>query len=127
MVLNDFIPGYSEIEGDYAFNLTTERTFDNEKDILEYLESTRSERGTIHWNKDKDNPSRIMVGAYFTSDGELIFSLTIVADGSKEEKYFQSLKDVLGSDIGVISYNQFPAFESGEDFRNKYGRQGRRV
>src|SRR6478736_8520864 len=77
LVLNKFIPGYNEIDGDYAFNLTTDQTFDNEESVLNYLENGKTEKGTIHWNKEKDNPDRIMVGAYFTSDGELILSVTV--------------------------------------------------
>jgi hypothetical protein len=123
LVLNKFIPGYRKIEGDYAFNSTTDLTFEDEEGILRYLEKTTTERGTIHWNKENDNPDNVMIGAYFTTDGQLIFSLTILGDGNKEEKYLDDLKLTLDSNIGVIYYNQFPDFENGEDFRNKYGLQ----
>jgi hypothetical protein len=46
-----------------------------------------------------------------------------LADGDREERYVQQLKKILRSDIGVISYNEFPEFRDGEDFKNKYGLQ----
>ena len=121
LVLNKFIPGYKEIDGDYAFNLNTDQTFDSEENVLRYLENAKSEAGTIHWKKETDNPDKIMVGAYFTSDGHLILSITLHADGSKEEKYFNELRGILTSDVGMISYNQFPEFKDGEDFKNRCG------
>ena len=123
LVLNEFIPGCKEIDGGYAFNSTTDLTFDNEASVLRYLEDAKTEKGTIHWSKKEDNFDSIMIGAYFTSDGQLILGLTVSANGYREQKYLKELKGILGSDIGVISYSQFLEFDNGEDFKNKYSLQ----
>ena len=109
-VLNEFIPGYKNIAGDYAFNLELDLVFENEERILDYLEINKNETGVIYWNKHHDNPDRIMVGAYFLPDEKLILSLTLPASASgvKEEEYLERLKKFLGTGLGVIYYNQFP-------------------
>jgi len=119
-VLNEFIPGYKTIEGDYAFNSTSNLTFIDEDEILTYLENNETERGAIDWNKKQNNPNGIMVGAHFTTDSHLIMSLTVSGDGSKEGKYLELLKSILNSTIGVIYYNLFPGFKDGEDFKRRY-------
>jgi|GEM_PF-1480781 len=118
-ILNSFISGYEKCDSESFDDATTGQTFANEDEILSYLEANKHEYATLHWNKDHDNPDRVMAGAYFTRDGKLIFSLTLPADGRKEEKFFTELQKVLNSDIGVIFYNKFPEFEDGDDFRRK--------
>jgi hypothetical protein len=124
LVLNKYIPDYEKIQADnYSFNLTNEMEFETEEQMIEYLVMTKGEHGTLYWNKKENNPHRIMVGAHFTTDGELIMSLTLPGDDVKEEKYLEDLKRTLNSDTGVIYYNCFPDFKDGADFRNKYGLQ----
>lgn len=119
LVLNEFIPDYKQIPGDYTFNLATDQIFNNENEILEYLEIKKTEKATLYWNKESNNPDQVMVSAYYTSDEQLIFGLTVLADGLKEEKYLSSLKSILDSDTAAIYYNQFPEFTDGIDFKNK--------
>lgn len=121
-VLNKYIPGYEKISGDYWFG-GIGKEFANEDEILTYLEINKNEWGCIHWNKYNDNPDRIMVGAYFKRDNCLIMSLTVAGDDIKEVTYLEDLKRTLNSDIGIISYNYFPPFESGEDFKDQFGPQ----
>jgi len=118
-VLNNFIPGYEPIDGDYNFNGNIDLPLPNEEGVLDYLEVNKNLPGLIYWNKQTDNPDRIMAGAHFTSDAHLIFSLTIQADGTKEERYFKELQSLLSSEVGVVYYNLLPEFEDGEDFRRK--------
>jgi hypothetical protein len=124
-VLDKFVPGYKKIDGDYSFNLQIETTFDDEDQILTHLEVNKTERGTIHWNTPIESLDNVTVGAYFTSDEQLILSVTVLGDGQKEETYFNDLKTILHSSVGLISYNQIPDFKDGEDFKNKYGPQRR--
>jgi hypothetical protein len=110
-VLNEFIPEYKKIAGDYAFNPEIDVAFENEDSILNYLEINKTEKGIIHWNKHQDNPDRVMAGAYFLRDGNLILSLTLPASGIKEIQYLERLKRFLGTSLGVIYYNQFPVLD----------------
>ncbi len=48
-------------------------------------------------------------------------SLTLRADGTKENRYWQQLKQLLQSEVAIISYTLFPEFDDGEDFKRKYG------
>jgi hypothetical protein len=124
LVLSKYIPGYEKIQADiYSFNRTNEMEFATEEQMIEYLVMTKDENGTLYWNKKKDNPDRVMVGAHFTSDGALIMSLTLPGDEVKEVAYLEDLKRTLSSDTGVIYYNCFPDFKDGADFKNKYGLQ----
>jgi hypothetical protein len=110
-VLNEFIPGYKKIAGDYAFNHEVDLVFESEDGILNYLEMNNTKKGVIHWNKHQDNPDGIMVGAYFLPDGKLILSLTLPASGIKEVQYLETLKRFLGTGVGVIYYDQFPVLD----------------
>lgn len=122
-VLDRFVPGHKKIDGDYSFNLQIEMTFSDEEHVLTYLEENLTIAGTIHWSSTNDNSDNMTVGAYFTTDGQLILSLTILGDGQKEQTCLNDLKTILQSEVGLISYNQFPPFKNGEDFENKYGLQ----
>ena len=127
LVLNKYIPNYEKIQADdYNFNVTNELEFVTEEQMIEYLVMAKGEKGTLYWNKKNNNTDRIVVGAHFTTDGELIMSLTLHGDGMKEKKYLEDLKKTLNSDSGMISYNWFPDFEDGADFKNKYDLQQKR-
>jgi hypothetical protein len=62
-----------------------------------------------------------MVGAIITEDDKLIMSLTIDCNKETENKYFEKLKNILNSDIGVVSYINPADYENGHDFISKYG------
>ncbi|MGZ5243413.1 MAG: hypothetical protein ACXWW0_05950 [Bacteroidia bacterium] len=61
-----------------------------------------------------------MGGAFFTSDGMLIMSLTVNPITKTEQEYLKELKKFLDSKIGVINYINPPEFENGHDFIAKY-------
>jgi len=48
-------------------------------------------------------------------------SLTIEGTKETESNYFEKLKNLLKSDIGVISYINPGEFDNGQDFITKYG------
>ena len=60
-----------------------------------------------------------MVGACFTSDGGIVFSVTTSADGRKEVSTLEKLKDLLKTSHGLISYNAYPEFVTVEDFERQ--------
>lgn len=61
-----------------------------------------------------------MVGAIITDDDKLIMSLTFDGDKEIEKKYFNKLKCILNSEIGIISYVNPTEYENGKDFVLKY-------
>jgi hypothetical protein len=63
-----------------------------------------------------DNPDKIMVGAIITEEDKLIMSLTIDGNEETENKYFEKLKIILNSGIGVISYINPADYKNGQDF-----------
>jgi hypothetical protein len=75
---------------------------------------------TFYWNKSHSNPDKIMVGANITEDNKLIMSLTFDGTEETESLYFEKLKNILSSDIGVISYINPAEYKNGKDFLAKY-------
>lgn len=126
LVLNTFIPEYQKLNLDYASRLDNENyVFKTEDEMINYfIENTGLEQN-FYWNKNHDNPDKIMVGGIITEDDKLIMSLTI--DGTEElvSKYFEKLKNILNSDIGVISYVKPTDYENGQDFITKYRQNNR--
>lgn len=122
LVLNTFIPEYEKLNLDYASLLDDEDyIFESEDEMINYFMENTGLTQTFYWNKNHDNPDRIMVGAIITEDDKLIMSLTIDCTEETEIEYFEKLKNVLNSDIGVISYINPADYENGQDFISKYG------
>ncbi|GAL87816.1 hypothetical protein Fleli_0133 [Sporocytophaga myxococcoides] len=89
--------------------------------MINYFIENTGLNQTFYWNKNHDNPDKIMVGANITEDDKLIMSLTIDGNEETESKYFEKLKNILNSDIGVISYINPVEYNNGQDFITKYG------
>lgn len=126
LVLDTFIPGYEKLNVDYATRLDDENSlFNSEVEMINYFIENTGLDQTFYWNKNHDNPDKIMVGAGITEDDKLIMSLTL--DGTEEtaKHYFEKLKTLLQSDVGVISYVDPAVYENGADFVSKYGRNTR--
>ncbi|UPQ79010.1 hypothetical protein M0M57_15495 [Flavobacterium azooxidireducens] len=122
LVLNTFIPEYEKLNLDYASRLDDENyIFKTEDEMINYLIENTGLDQTFYWNKNYDNPDKIMVGAIITADDKLIMSLTIDGTEETESKYFEKLKNLLNSDIGVISYINPADYDNGQDFITKYG------
>jgi hypothetical protein len=121
LVLNTFIPEYEKLNLDYTSRLDDEDyIFESEDEMINYFIENTGLAQTFYWNKNQDNPDRIMVGAIITEDDKLIMSLTIDGNDEKENKYFEKLKNTLNSDIGVISYFNPADYNNGQDFISKY-------
>ena len=122
LVLNTFIPEYEKLNLDYASRLDDEEyIFKTEDEMINYFIDNTGLTQTFYWNKIHDNPDRIMVGAIITQYDKLIMSLANDGIEETENKYFEKLKNILNSDIGVISYINPADYENGQDFISKYG------
>ncbi|MBO9693442.1 hypothetical protein [Chryseobacterium sp.] len=121
LVLNTFIPGYEKLNPDYTYPKDDKNyIFKTEDEMIRYFIETLSVTQTFYWNKYHDNPDRIMVGANITDDDKLIMSLTMDTTEEKKNLYFDQLKKVLQSDIGVISYINPADYKDGVDFILRY-------
>lgn len=122
LVLNMFIPEYEKLNLAYASRFDDiDYIFKSEDEMINYFIENSGLTQNFYWNKYHDNPDKIMVGAIITVDDKLIISLTIDGNAETENKYFEKLKNILNSDIGVISYINPADYENGLDFISKYG------
>lgn len=123
LVLSTFIPGHERLNLDYASKPdNAEYVFKSEEEMINYFIDNSRLTQTFYWNKPNDNPDKIMVGANITDDDKLIMSLTIDCDEETERIYFKKLKELLKSDVGIVSYVNPADYENGQDFIIKYGR-----
>ncbi len=122
LVLNTFLPGYEKLNPDYTYPSHNKNyIFKTEDEIIDYFIENPTLTQTFYWNKFHDNPDKIMIGVNITDDDKLIISLTVDGTKETEQRYFNQLKEVLQSDIGVVSYVDPVDYENGEDFIAKYG------
>ena len=122
LVLNTFIPGYEKLNLDYTSRQDDkDYIFKSEDEMINYFIENTGLTQDFYWNKKNDNPDKIMVGAIITEDDKLIVSLTIDGSSETERKYFEKLKKIVNSEIGVISYINPANYDNGQDFIIKYG------
>ena len=122
LVLNTFLPNYEKLNLDYATRADDETDdFVSEEEMIDYFIDNTGLEQTFYWNKHQDNPDKIMVGANFTNDDKLVVSLTLNVSEQSKEVYFNRLKSLLNSEIGVITYSIPADYSNGEDFVLKYG------
>lgn len=122
LVLNTFLPNYEKLNLDYATRTDDETyVFISEEEMIDYFIDNKGLEQTFYWNKHQDNPDNIMVGANITSDNKLVMSLTLNVNDQSKEVYFNRLKSLLNSEIGVINYAIPADYFDGEDFKLKYG------
>lgn len=122
LVLNTFIPEYEKLNLDYASRQDSgDHFFETENEMIGYFIENSGLEQTFYWNQYQNNPDKVMVGVHITNDDKLIISLTINANEEAEKQYFEKLKDILQSQIGVISYSSPVDYTNGQDFISKYG------
>lgn len=121
LVLDTFIPDYEKLNTDYTFPPNNkDYVFTTEIEMINYFIENKGLNQTFYWNKSLHNPYRIMIGANITDDDKLIMSLTLDASLETGEEYLNKLKEVLQSNIGVISFVNPVDYENGEDFVLRY-------
>ncbi|HAD79174.1 MAG TPA: hypothetical protein DCF99_06895 [Flavobacteriaceae bacterium] len=121
LVLNNFISEYEKLNLDYALPISNlDDNFNSEEEMISYYIEKKEMDQTFYWSQVHNNPNRIMVGAIITDDDKLIMSLTFDGDKEIEKKYFNKLKCILNSEIGIISYVNPAEYENGKDFVLKY-------
>jgi hypothetical protein len=122
LVLSTFVPEHEQLDSGYASPPDDPNgSFASPDEMINYFVCNAACVQTFFWNQYENNPEGIMVGAFFTQDGCLIMSLTLPADGERENLYLTRLKAMLHSDTGVISYTNPPPFDDGADFIKRYG------
>ena len=122
LVLNTFIPGYGKLNLNYTYpRHDKDYIFKTEDEMIGYFIENPALDQTFYWTKYHDHPDRIMVGANLTDDDRLIMSLTMDTTEEKRDMYFDQLKKLLQSDIGIVTYVDPAAYEDGEDFIVRYG------
>lgn len=122
LVLNIFIPGYEKLNLDYTSRQDDkDYIFKSEDEMINYFIETTGLTQAFYWSKNNDNRDKVMVGAIITEDNKLIVSLTIDGNSETERKYFEKLKKIVNSEIGVISYINPANYDNGQDFIIKYG------
>ena len=115
-VLDKFIPNHDKLTTDYTYPTNNPaHIFNSEEEILSYYCQHLDEDTLLFWNTDE-----IMVGAEFTSDGMLVLSLDIDANGKDEYELLDQLKMLLHSNCGVVNHGSRLEFKNGSDFKNKY-------
>ena len=120
-VLNEFIPEYETINLDYIEKPNNQDyKFKSEEEMIDFYIETPNISQAFYWNKYDNNPDKIMVGADITSDNQIVFSLTINGTRKKEAEYFNKLKKLLNSEIGVITYTNLANYCNGNDFASRY-------
>ena len=121
LVLKTFLNGYEELNVDYAFKPEDEEyVFKTEQEMINYFIERTGIEQCFYWNKETDNPEKIMVGANITRDDKLIMSLTIYVTDTVGKMYLNRLKQLLRTNIGVLTYTDPAEYEDGEDFILKY-------
>jgi len=67
LVLNTFIPVYEKLNLDYESRLDDENyEFKTEEEIINYFIENNGLNQNFYWNKNHDNPDKIMVGSIIT-------------------------------------------------------------
>ncbi|SDI21394.1 hypothetical protein [Chryseobacterium jejuense] len=121
LVLNIFLPNYEKLNPGYTFPPNNENyIFKTEDEMINYFIKNKALDQTFLWNKYDSNPYKIMIGANITDDDKLIISLTMDTTEEIMQTYFNKLKEILESDIGVISYVNPAEYENGRDFILRY-------
>ncbi|REC62090.1 hypothetical protein DRF65_12150 [Chryseobacterium pennae] len=121
LVLDTFIPDYEKLNTDYTFPPNNkDYVFTTEIEMINYFIENKGLNQTFYWNKSLHNRYKIMVGANITDDDKLVMSLTLDASLETGEEYLNKLKEVLQSNIGVISFVNPVDYENGEDFVLRY-------
>lgn len=120
-LLNLYLPKHEHLNLDYTYRHDSEKGFESNKEMIDYFVITDNVRETFYWNQHQDNPDKIMFGVNITDDNKTVFSLTIDGTITLAEIYLKDLKQRLNSDIGVITFVNPAKYDSGADFKMKYG------
>lgn len=116
-VLNRYIPNHEELPGDYTFpNNQPYHRFNTEHEIISFTSNKLDEEQLLLWN----GPSQIVVGADFTSDGMIIISVELPANGKDEYRILTELKTLLNSECGFVTHGSVLEFTTGQDFLDRY-------
>lgn len=119
--LNHFLPNREESASEYElpqYSDDPKILFNKAYDLMEYLEKNNNDNHTIYWrNLDSNNPNRHGM-IFYTTDGYMIFGISVDADPENEAECLSEMKDFLKSDRGYITY-ECPPETTFEEFEKK--------
>lgn len=105
--LNHFLPNREESAFEYEipqYSDDPKILFNKAYDLMEYLEKNISDNHTIYWrNLDSNNTNRHGM-IFYTTDGYMIFGISVDVDPENEAECLSEMKDFLQSDGGYITY-----------------------
>ena len=116
--MDTFLKEKEELSADYCENpIDPSKSFQTEEEMISFYSKATTETQTFFWNEK--NERKDMVGACFTVDSKVVYSITTTADGNNELEMLKRLMDLTRSKKGFVSYNQYPEFEDSADFEEK--------
>lgn len=110
-IINHFLSHKETLSSDYV-DLKTDTKDENE--LIEFLCNTKDSEQLLFWNNIPDNG--LMIGVNLIKNGGIVFSVTSNADGITEKNILNELMNLLQTDIGFISYNQYPYFQTEQEY-----------
>ena len=113
-VLNNYLNNRESLNVDDYDLQTDGAIIQNETEMIDWLACNSTAEQLLFWNEADEKGD--MVGANFTSDGMIVFSLTTMADGKREFEMMENVKKHIDSQYGMINYNAYPGFDDGAGF-----------
>ena len=108
--LDHFAPIREQLDGDYSFpqySGTSEVVFDKPMDAIHYCEKHPAESQSLYFQNLRSGPVHAMI--FFTSDGEMIFGLSVPeGDDGLEKDCLNQLKEFARTSIGYIDFEAPP-------------------
>jgi hypothetical protein len=109
--LETFAPQREQSADDYEFPEYAEQpqlVVKSAREAIQHCEWHPSEAHSIYFRNLGDGPAHVML--FFTSDGALIFGLSVV---EREDEWFSRLKEFATSNVGYITFEAAPAATAG--------------
>ena len=125
--LEEFLPQRKESADEYfvpMYSNNPKRRFNEATKLIDYLCLNSSFENTIYWsNSSKSEPKGAM--CFFTDDGKIIFGLycnTKYENTEIEDHILTKMKKFIGSEVGLITYEEPAPHNSKEFHRMVYER-----
>jgi len=118
--LKKYLPVNKESAEDYPIPLFSDhpvKIFDSVNDLLMYLENNKDCKYSIYWHTDKKKSDIEHVMVFYTDDGKMIFGTSISGNNPMEInnlKIFRDIRSFLNSEIGCMTVEEPPPFNSSE-------------
>jgi hypothetical protein len=117
--LDTFLPNRQESADEYEvpqYSDNPTEIFDNATDALKFLVDNPNFEHAIYWNNPDKSDLR-GVELFFTNDGFVVIGIyceTMYPNTDIEDRFYKQLTEFSGSEIGYITYEDTPPFNSQE-------------